>query len=158
MSILPCYDARAPLMQQYCNPKYGRLIKAIGDLQSDVVRYRAVQMLLLVAYVHLKGVSFLPIPHSRMWLNMTRTIRCNITINYRLIAPNDREHYLHGFLRVFLTDSQPFSLIIKVRTKQRQWRRTAQQSWALTHSFPTRALCHMLSRHPMATGRCGSTS
>ena len=40
----------API-QQACNPAYNRMIKAIGDLQGDVVRYRAAQILLLIACV-----------------------------------------------------------------------------------------------------------
>ena len=40
----------API-QQASNPAYMRMIKAIGDLQGDVVRYRAAQILLLIAYV-----------------------------------------------------------------------------------------------------------
>lgn len=40
-----------PVFQQSSNAEYGRMVKAIGDLQGDVVRYRAIQMLLLVACV-----------------------------------------------------------------------------------------------------------
>lgn len=40
-----------PVFQQASNEAYGRMVKAIGDLQGDVVRYRAIQMLLLVACV-----------------------------------------------------------------------------------------------------------
>ena len=64
MSILPC-DANGgrddpqpppsssggPLIQQACNAAYGKMVKGIGDLQGDVVRYRAMQILLLISYV-----------------------------------------------------------------------------------------------------------
>ena len=38
-----------PLIQQTCNASYMRMIKSIGDLQGDVVRYRAIQILLICA-------------------------------------------------------------------------------------------------------------
>lgn len=40
-----------PIFQQCCNAEYAGMVKAIGDLQGDMVRYRATQMLLLVACV-----------------------------------------------------------------------------------------------------------
>lgn len=120
-SILPCYGARGPLMQQHCNAEYGRMIKAIGDLHSDVVRYRSLQILLLVAYVDRNGFSFLR-AHSPLSAVAQRDQHhppfC-ATQRYRLIAPDDREYYLHGFSRAFFTDAQPFSLMVKVRSKQR---------------------------------------
>lgn len=48
-----------PLIQQTCNASYMRMIKSIGDLQSDVVRYRAIQILLLISCVRFVCVSHL---------------------------------------------------------------------------------------------------
>lgn len=159
-SILPYYGARGPLMQQHCNAEYGRIIKAIGDLQGDVVRYRALQILLLVAYVDRNGFSFLRVhpPLSVVAQRDQHHPPFGATQRYRLIAPDDRENYIDGFARAFFTDAQPFSLMVKVRSKQRPWRGAPQQGTGRSHSPSPLVHYHMLSRHPTATGRCGSTS
>ena len=40
-----------PVFQQWSNPAYMRMVKALVDLQGDVLRYRAIQILLMVSYV-----------------------------------------------------------------------------------------------------------
>lgn len=75
MAILPCNgDGDGPrpspstasasngcdgsLIQQSCNGSYTRMIKNIGDLQDDVVRYRAIQILLLISCVGVRLSTF----------------------------------------------------------------------------------------------------
>jgi hypothetical protein len=47
----PGDTADHPLFQQWSNAGYMHMIKALTDLQGDVVRYRAIQILLICACV-----------------------------------------------------------------------------------------------------------
>lgn len=44
-------DKLFPILEQVCNAAFVQTVKTVGDIQDDVVRYRAIQMLLFVSCV-----------------------------------------------------------------------------------------------------------
>jgi hypothetical protein len=67
-----------PLFQQCANSVYGRMIKGVGDLQGDVVKYRATQMLLFVSCVFCIARLFGVWRFSRFFLRLNE--QCSASI------------------------------------------------------------------------------